>query len=292
MNDLSSESMRTEFASLWPELQAIGGDSVVLAGGYGLFLKQTWLLAHPKVSTIISLGQWPDSTPRGTNDFDFVIGVDLIASADAQMKVRAMLEKHGFKPKSPMWQFEKPLGAGRSIVVDIHAPHPTEADKGVKVEQGRVKRKPSLGEQALHGRADPESIGFDLQPFRFEMDGLSVATPNPITWCSMKLTAMRDQRVKSEDTRRSPAERQASRKIAVKHALDVCRIVAMTTRAERDATPEVIGTIRESPSFAQAASIAAEYFQPEGWGSTVVEFAWAPADLQLIRETLSTWFKE
>ena len=33
MNDLSSESMWTEFASLWPELRAIGAGSVVLAGG-------------------------------------------------------------------------------------------------------------------------------------------------------------------------------------------------------------------------------------------------------------------
>lgn len=291
MSDLSSKSMWPEFFALWPELQAVGAGSVVLAGGYGLFLKQTWLLAHPEVPTIISLAQWLDSTPRGTNDFDFVIGVDLIASADAQVKVRAMLEKHGFKPKSPMWQFEKPLGGGLSIVVDIHAPHPAEADKGVKVEQGRVKRKPSLGAQALHGRADPESIGFDLRPFRFEMDGRSIATPNPVTWCSMKLTAMRDQRVKSEDARLSPAERKEIRNKAVKHALDVCRVVALTTRDERDGTAEVIRCIEDAAPFKQAASIAAEYFQPEGWGPTVVEFAWAPDDLRLIRDTLAAWFK-
>ena len=290
MSDLSSESMWAEFASLWPELQVIGAGSVVLAGGYGLFLKQTWLAAHPEVPTIISLAQWIDSTPRGTNDFDFVIGVDLIASAEAQREVRSMLEKHGFKPKDPMWQFEKPLVVGR-IVVDIHAPHPTEADKGVKVEQRRVKLKASWGGGALHGRADPESIGFDLQPFLFKIDGLSIATPNPITWCSMKLTAMRDQRLKSENANLSAEERQEIRKKAVKHAMDVCRIVAMTTRDERDAVAEVIRSIQQSAPFKQAASIAAEYFQPDGWGSAVVEFAWSPDDLQLIRDTLAAWFK-
>lgn len=291
MNDLSSESMWTEFASLWPELQAIGTSSVVLAGGYGLFLKQTWLLVHPDVSTIISLAQWIDSTPRGTNDLDFVVGVDLIACAESQKEVRALLAAHGFVPKDPMWQFEKPLGAERSIVVDIHAPHPTAADKGVKVEQRRVKRKPSLGEQALHGRADPESIGFDLKPFLFEMDGLSLAAPNPITWCSMKLTAMRDQHLKSEDASLSAEDRKAIREKAVKHAKDVCRIVAMTTREERDGADAVLQAIRGEIPFKQAAIIAAEYFQPEGWGSTVVEFAWAPADLRLIRDTLASWFK-
>ncbi len=71
------------------------------------------------------------------------------------------------------------------------------------------------------------------------MDGLTVITPNPVTWCSMKLAAMRDQRVKSEDTRLSPEGQKENRKKAVKHAMDVCRVVAMTTRAERDAsTPD------------------------------------------------------
>ncbi len=291
MSDLSSKSMWSEFFALWPELQAVGAGSVVLAGGYGLFLKQTWLLAHPDVPTIISLAQWIDSTPRGTNDFDFVIGVDLIASAEAQMKVRSLLATLGFKPKDPMWQFEKPLGDGRSIVVDIHAPHPTDADQGVKVERRRVKRKHSLGEQSLHGRADPEAVGFDLHACRFELDGLSIVTPNPVTWCSMKLAAMRDQRLKSEDLRLSAEDRKAIREKAAKHAKDVCRVVAMTTREERDGADAVLQAIRGESPIKQAVSIVAEYFQPEGWGTTVVEFAWAPADLQLIRDTLVAWFK-
>ncbi|MGD9874998.1 MAG: hypothetical protein AB7T27_12135 [Kiritimatiellia bacterium] len=284
--------MWPEFASLWPDLRAIGGDSVVLAGGYGLFLKQTWLPAHPEVPTIIPLARWVDSTPRGTNDFDFVVGVGLIASAELQTKVRALLAARGFKPKDPMWQFEKPLGDGRSIIVDIHAPHPADADKRVKVEQRRVKSKPSLGKQGLHGRADPESIGFDLYPFCFEMNGLLIATPNPVTWCSMKLAAMRDQHLKSENAGLSAAERREVRQKAIKHAMDVCRIAAMTTRDERDGTDDVIRSIHDAAPFKQAASIVSGYFQPEGWGSVVVESFWTSSDLQLIRDMLSAWFKE
>lgn len=291
MSDLSSESMWTEFASLWPELQAIGTGSVVLAGGYGLFLKQTWLVAHPEVPTIVPLAQWPYPTSRGTKDFDFVIGVDLIASAEAQERILAALHKHGFEVKEKMWQFEKKFGESRSILVDIHAPPPPQGYAGVEVVQRRVKRKPSLGSKGIHGREDAEAVGFDLHPFRFESEGLPVTTPNPVTWCSMKLTAMRDQREKAADERRSSAERDGTRDLAKKHAQDVCRIVAMTTRDERDAVAEVLGAIRESPSFVQAVAIAAEYFHSEGWGSAVVEFAWAPDDLQLIRDTLAAWFK-
>lgn len=292
MSDLSSESMWTEFASLWPELQLIGGNSLLLAGGYGLLLKQNWLIARPDVLTIVTLAQWPYPHSRGTKDFDFVIGIDLVASAEAQERILAALHKHGFDAKEPMWQFEKKLGESRSILVDIHAPPPPQGYAGVEVVQRRVKRKPSLGSKGIHGREDAEAVGFDLHPFRFESEGLQVTTPNPVTWCSMKLTAMRDQREKAGDERRSSVERDAARDLAKKHARDVCRIVAMTTREERDAASEVIGAIRKSPSFAQAVSIAAEYFQPdEGWGTTVVEFAWAPADLQLIRETLASWFK-
>lgn len=292
MNNLSSESMWSEFSALWPELQAIGAGSVVLAGGYGLFLKQTWLLAHPEVPTIIALAQWSDSTPRGTNDFDFVIGVDLIASAEAQLKVRAVLARHGFKPKDPMWQFEKPLGAGYTIVVDIHAPLPVDGYLGIKVEQRRVKRKPSLGSEGLHGRADPEAVGFNLRSFQFDIEGLLVVTPNPVTWCAMKLTAMRDKRLESEDASLSPEDRKTIRDKAVKHAKDVCRIVAMVTRDERDAVTEVVLSIRETEPFKQAVLIAAEYFQSEaGWGTVVVEHAWLSVDLQLLRQTLASWFQ-
>lgn len=293
MSELLPATMRPVFNALWPDLKAVGGNSLLLAGGYGLFLKQNWLIAHPEVPTVVPLAQWPYPNSRGTKDFDFVIGIDLIASAEIQGRILAALHKHGFEAKEPMWQFEKNLGESRSILVDIHAPPPPQGYAGVEVVQRRVKRKPSLGSKGIHGRADAEAVGFDLHPFCFESEGLSVTTPNPVTWCSMKLAAMRDQKEKSEDERRTSDERDEVRDLAKKHALDVCRIVAMTTRAERDATPEVIGTIRESPSFAQAASIAAEYFQPdEGWGTTVVEYAWAADDLKQIRDTLSAWFKE
>jgi hypothetical protein len=74
----------TEFRALWSELPQ-AGNHVHLAGGYGLFLKQRWLLDNLSVPTVIPLDRWPNSTPRVTNDLDIVVGLELLASAESHL---------------------------------------------------------------------------------------------------------------------------------------------------------------------------------------------------------------
>jgi hypothetical protein len=293
MSGVADDPMGPFFGPLWADFQKIGGDDLLVAGGYGLFLKQNWLLANLNVPIIIPLAQWRDTTPRVTKDFDLIIGLDLIADAEAQKGVLAVLEKHGFKvtAKNPRWQFEKQLGENRKVVVEIHAPLPSENHDRFEVTRTRIKRKPSLHNDGIHGRTNPEAVGCDLHPFRFEVAGVGVSVTNPVTWCVMKLTAMRDQWKRSEETERDAEDRAFCREQAIKHARDVCRIVAMVTQSERDRASEIIESVKSTPQFSEAAGIFAEFFQPDqGWGVMAVEAAWEPADLQLIRSTLATWF--
>src|ERR1019366_8372499 len=164
MSGVAGDPMWPHFGPLWMDLQKVGGDDLLVAGGYGLFLKQNWLLANLTVPIIIPLAQWRDTTPRVTKDFDFIIGLDLIAEAEAQKGVLAALEKHGFKvtTTNPRWQFEKPLGEDRKVVVEIHAPLPLDDRVGLQADRIRVKSKPSLHNDGIHGRTNPEAVGCDL----------------------------------------------------------------------------------------------------------------------------------
>ena len=80
------DPMWREFHPLWSELQLVGNE-VHLAGGYGLYLKQRWLLANRPHPTVIPLENWLDTAPRATNDLDIVVGLALLADAEAQRRI-------------------------------------------------------------------------------------------------------------------------------------------------------------------------------------------------------------
>ena len=78
----------------------------------------------------------------------------------------------------------------------------------------------------------------------------------------------------------------------MKHAKDVCRIVAMTTRDERDHAAEVIEVIHAEQSFVDAVAIHGKFFgRNDGWGNLVVQAVWQAGDQALIRSTLAEWFR-
>jgi len=295
MSDMTNDPMWSVFKPLWKDLQKVRGDSLLVCGGFGLFLKQKWLIEHSDVLIVVPLTQWRDAQPRVTKDFDIVIGLDLIAEENSQRKFKVVLGKHGFEvtQENPRWQFEKQMSGNRKVLLELHAPLPPGRQVGLQVDRIRVKRKPSLHEDGIHGRTNAEAVGCDLMPFRFDLEDISVTATNPATWCIMKLTAMQDQHKRSIDEERSQKDRDFCRAQAVKHAKDVCRIVAMVTRDESDALPMVINSIRSTPQFSKAAKIRADFFQfNEGWGVLAAGGDWEAADMQVIRQTLAKWFSE
>ena len=109
----------------------------------------------------------------------------------------------------------------------------------------------------------------------------------------MKLTAMRDRWSRSQEAILRPDQRRMEEGEAKKHAADVCRVVAMTTREEYAFMPAVIATIRESATFAQARSIFAEHFETDV--SRAFQFlsqTWRREHLETIRSTLAAWFSD
>jgi hypothetical protein len=283
--------MWQEFKPLWVGMQATGGQLLV-AGGYGLFLKQHWLLSNNGVPIVVRLSQWGDATPRVTKDLDLVVGLDIISASQSQKLMANALQARDFDVKVPRWQFEKKLDADRSIIVDLHAAVAVSKHPNLQMDKLRVKHKPSLGQDGIHGRQNPEAIGCDRHSFRFEIEGIELAVPNPVAWCVMKLTAMRDRWSKGEDRSRREEDRTFHRDQAMKHARDVYRIVAMTTREERDHAVEVLEEIHGEQSFVEAGTIQRNFFRDsDGWGDRVVRALWQADDQALIRSTLAEWFR-
>ena len=287
------DPMWREFQPLWSELQLVG-NQVHLAGGYGLFLKQRWLLANRDCPTAIPLENWLDPAPRATNDLDIVVGLALLADAEAQRSIVQALDRNEFKvvEQHPRWQFEKQLDPDRRVLVDLHAEVPEGENQNLALDKLRIKHKPSLGDEGVHGRRNPEAAGCSLHPFLFEIGEITISVPNPVTWSVMKLVSTRDRREKSEDADRDEAYRNFHHHEAMKHARDVARIVAMMTRDERERALDVISEIGSRPYFAEAVAACDQLFlREDGWGGQVAARHWRPDDLRLIRDVLASWFR-
>ena len=279
-----------EFASLWEELGKME-PPVVLSGGYGLFLKQLFLTAHPEVATTVPLARWRGE-PRSTRDLDFLLDVQLIAQADKQKEIRATLDANGYVPLNPHWQFQKQLSPERVIHVDLLAPLPDADAPNVRSVGSRVQSRPTLGAQGVHGHQATDAIGCDLNPFGFEWIGVALVVPNPISWCVMKLCATRDRWNRAQDASSDAPKRDEQRDQALKHAGDVCRLAAMMTREERAGTPKIIDVLREEAAFRDAAGIAQEFFLRDGAIMTrepTIRQAWEETDFQTVQRVLGSW---
>ena len=293
MNDLSGDDpLWPHFGPLWVDLQDTASQSILIAGGYGLFLKQKFLRANVGIPVVVPLDRWPNASPRVTNDLDLVIGLDLIADEKTQHAFKIALDKHGFSvnERNPRWQFEKRVSETHRVVVDLHAPLPAKDQSNLQTHGRRVKRKPSLGEEGIHGHTNPEAVGCDLHPFRFEVDGTSIRVPNPVTWSIMKLTAMSDRWTISDDAAHSEERREFNRQQSIKHAKDVCRVVALVTRDEIDTVLPVVEAIRATPEFTHATQIFNTLLTDDARLAAQIAAGWRLEDFNLIRSTLSSWF--
>lgn len=102
---------------------------------------------------------------------------------------------------------------------------------------------------------------------------------------------MRDQHQRSRDPGKAADDRQFHERQGRKHAQDVCRIVAMTTREEADAVGEVLDAVRSAPAWQEAAGIVRDYLTAaDGYGAAVASAFWAPEDWVTMTGILRQWF--
>jgi len=283
------------FLPLWRDLAAASSTRILVAGGYGLFLKQRWISNSASLPTVVPIENWLDATPRVTKDVDLVLGLDLIKDASHQKSVVSALAQNGFEASDraheQRWKFLKRLPGDQLIVVEMHAQRPDPGLDGITATDKRVKHRPSLAEQGVHGRTNPEAVGSELHAFQFSLDDVNLVVPNPVTWSVMKLTATRDRWASSQDLERDDESREFSRLQAAKHAQDVYRVVAMMTMEERDRASEVVEALVGTDTFAKAKNCWQNDFANAPI-PVVRELGgnWRDGDAATIRGVLSGWF--
>ena len=282
------------FAPIWKSALAVDGH-ILLVGGYALFLKQRWLLeqaGNAAVLQTIPFDRWRDYAPRVTQDMDLLAPMEMIASPTAQEQMDGILKAQAWTPHPDhaRWQFiREDTGSGFKWKLEFHAQHQEPMPGGLTHVPPRIKPKPSQG-LGIHGHENQEAVACLVNPFRFQLDDLAIAIPNPVTMAIMKLAAMRDQREKTRDPAIAPGNRDFHERQARKHAQDVCRILAMTTRDEADTIRPVLAAVRLTDAWRDAAAIAQEYFRADGYGVAVVGTFWTPEDLATMTASLQSWF--
>lgn len=211
-----------------------------LSGGYGLYLQQTTLLGAD-TRTYLERRVWP--RPRATADIDVFLPAATVADADDMARVRAVLDRLGYRPTLAHLHFERPGSLG-PIKIELLAGPVDRTDK-VKITGFRVRARQF---DRLHAYMTREAIDLELQPVELRVDDTTILVPNSFAYLLMKLHAFAD--------RRDDDDRQLGRH----HALDVYRIVAMMTEADVEFVRERITAHRASGAVRVAAQIVAEYF--------------------------------
>ena len=105
-------------------------EGLILAGGYGLRLKQI----HSEATDAGTLFPVVPEA-RATQDLDFFLRLALFAQKERGIAVRSLIDRLGYEEHTPRWQFGKPSGpdaAGRTVKIDLLARPPAggEAVRG------------------------------------------------------------------------------------------------------------------------------------------------------------------
>ncbi len=199
---------------------------LLVGGGFGLYLKQRDLEEQDGLETLIPGELWPPA--RTTEDVDLLLPTDVIISVEHMRAIRGVLDRLGFRPEVPHFQFVKDTDRGPVKIDLLTCDVPVEHADKVQVKAPRVR---PVGEVALHAYLAKEALALGLYPFELKVRGarsdatpaeLMVRIPNAFTYLLMKLHAFRD-RVNDQQKR-----------LATHHALDLYRIVAMLSRFEYD----------------------------------------------------------
>jgi len=286
-----NDIMWQNFVPLWKGLTAVN-KSIMVTGGYALFLKQRWLLSSPDIMTVVNVKDWQDFNPRVTKDFDLITGIDLIASIEHQKAVDTVLRSLNFEPipENKYWGFRKAVGSEQFIILEFHAVPPEGPVDNIKVDERRVRHTPSLKGAGIHGRINPEALGSETGAFFFRLEDVDIAVPNPVSIAVMKLTAMRDRWNRSNDAGSTPQKRSFEREQAFKHAKDVFRAVAMITTEENDNIPDVLLNMKGSEVFIEAGKIFREFFIDGTSGATMVSSGWSQTEIETIISVIEGWF--
>jgi hypothetical protein len=254
MRQVSEQYLRTSLMDLHSHLRD-KGISLLLGGGFGLYLKQLDLLTKQSVRTLLPVEAWPK--PRTTNDLDLFVPIELLVTRADMQTIRTTLDELKFEAiqGSEFWQFVLPA---TNVKIDLLTGPVTDAMKPLlKMDTTDNRRVRPKGDLKLHARYTPEALGIGEHQEAILVQGRlsngtdyqgTIIIPSPFTYLMMKITAFGDQ-VDSE-----------KRVFGRHHALDVYRIIAMLNEERYALTKEQFKSYANEPSVQHVVALSKELF--------------------------------
>jgi hypothetical protein len=237
--------------------------ALILAGGYGLFLKQVYLLSDD-VRTLLARDLWPEA--RSTGDLDIFLPAEFLVDAATFDSIRPALDRLGYVAveTAKYYQFVKPLAGSRNVKIDVHCGplEPSIRSDMIKRESGTSARRvrPRKARSKLHGRWTDEALGLEDGDVQLSLDGFRsngewysarIRLPAAFPYLMMKLHAFHDR------------ENSADHVQSQHHVMDLYRIVAMMTETEYERAKELATQFAQARKFREACRIVRERFSTE-----------------------------
>ena len=262
-------------------------DGLILAGGFGLRLKQEYL-RQTEARTL--LDQFPPA--RATQDLDFFLRMEIWLDSEKGEAVRGLLDTLRYRARVPHLKFEKPLSPDapdeRTVKVDLLARTP-RADENIPVRRASdPTRHPSrVGSGTgidLHGGETPEAFAVEDFPTLLQVSGATtngtpidalVRVPHPYAWLNMKVKAADDWAARPKP-------------FSVKHAFDVYLLTAMLTEEEIEQATALAARYSDNPVATEIHDAAARlYDKPTSPGFVEAQRqAGSPLDHEIFWEAL------
>ena len=142
------------------------GESFLVAGGLGLYIKQRALEEADNAETLILGDLWPPA--RSTNDVDLMLPTEVVASIDDMRDLRRALDRLGYEPVVPNMQFATQTPRG-PVKIDLLT-GPVSAANRAKVKTSRPRVRPSGG-RGLHAYLTAEALVLTTSPFQTDVNG-------------------------------------------------------------------------------------------------------------------------
>lgn len=255
---------------------------MLLCGGYGLVLR------HRHLERVGARTLMPLVPVRSTEDVDLLLGEHIITNTEQTTRLKDAFVTLGYEAAqgARYFQFIRQISLGgqaRQLKFDLLAPPPHQRQK-VKINGPRIRPH---GARHIHARLTPEAFSAHEYPLSVTVGedgaGVSVLVVHPFTHMIMKLYALRD--------RLDEAKTNYGRR----HALDLYRLLAMTTEGDWSVAEELVNKYNDEPTFIEAQHLVSTLFAPlDGLGrlrlTEAAKQGGIEVDMERAVEDLLAWF--
>lgn len=231
------------------------GITMILAGGMGLFLRDSFLGGHRSPRYPIR----PES--RTTEDLDVLLTADVIVDAHQMEQLRDVLDEMGYESEVRYFQFKRSVDSdqdGRTVKVDLLAAPPDD-EEDVKINPPRIRPREASD---IHAYLTDEAAGIDTATIPIDLGahtdevsgpGATVEIPSSINYLILKLHAFHDRKDQTDSA--SDEGRH--------HAFDIFRIVTDMRETDWETAQQHVRRDRDHEYLKDAARFQRNYFAEE-----------------------------